>query len=795
MKKVRGYIVFGLVTALLLGACGKTPTVTTPADAPKPTATATIEPTDAPEPTATAAPESGATETPVATITPTPAATAVPTEVPVPTDVAAPTKAPEVTATPAPTDAPAPTATPTPAVTAYPKADSNQGDICYTAEELEALQLWNVECRLQTNGKQTLQYTEQYGQVRFALPEAVDSSKCTGITIKMKAGYTWMGVSFYGEGFIEKPYDDATESYVVFTEIKEKLTEHGVTIPDIGDVYGIGFMCTEDVKAIGGYEAVLESITFHMLSGNKVSVPKAIAPDVTADMTLKNTYGKDLGYVGTCVTLTELKNPAILQLLKEQYNSVTSGHEAKLDNLMLTPAEPISVTEAKKLGYVIPDNYKESTVPKLNFAVLDETLQICAENGLNYRFHTLMWHGQCLDWFFREGFTENGAYVSPDVMDARMEFYIRTVMEHVYNGKYGHIVYAWDVMNEHLHADQENSSWVRVYGDNKLKPEFLKKAYTFADDVLREHGIRDKVALAFNEYDAYLVWNGRDMTKDILAVLDYINTDGMVCDTVGMQSHMDTDVPIAGKQRKAIEAFLAAGYGVQFTEAEVNIKNFATGVEDQERYYCEFMKTLLEIAEDGGKITGVTFWGHGDTVSWLKEYTPLMFNHIGRPKDVYYKVLQTYADPDYITLQEPVELTYDCSELEYLISFGTEYTVNDGGSMDVKYDNQYQEIKLLLPEAVDMSQCEYVTVKAKSEYANVSVKLFGEEILQNQFCSEAFIHWCCLGEGVVAYELYPSLEEDIYGIGFMALDVVEDYEKYKATIYSVTFHMKPGYER
>lgn len=787
MKKLRICLTFCLILTLVFGACGTAQTGTQPTSAP--------EATKAPEVTAPAEGTEKITETP----TPTETVEEVtkesqPTETPEITETPIVTETPEVTDALKATATPKPTATPTPVVTVYPKADSNQGDICYTADELEVLQLWGVECKLQANGKQSIQYTEQYGQIRFAFPEAIDSSKCTGITIKMNAGTSWMGISFYGEGFIEMPYDDKSESYIVFNEVKDELTEHGVTIPDIGDVYGIGLMCTEDVKAIGGYEAVLESVTFHMASGNKTSVPKNIAPDVTADMTLKNTYGKELGYVGTCVTLTELRNSAILELLKEQYNSVTSGYEAKLDNMMLDPAQPISVVEAKKLGYVIPENYKEKTVPKLDFSILDETLKICGENGLNYRFHTLMWHEQCLDWFFREGFNENGAYVSPEVMDARMEFYIRTIMEHVYDGKYGHIVYAWDVMNEHLHANMENSSWVRVYGDNKQEPEFLKKAYTIADDVLRDHGVRDKVALVFNEYDTYLTVNGRSMAEDILTVLEYINSDGMVCDTVGMQSHMNTDIPIAGIQRKTIEAFLAAGYGVQLTEAEVSIKKWETGVEDQEQYYCEFMKTLLMLAQDGGKITGVTFWGHGDTVSWLKEYTPLMFTHIGRPKDVYYKVLQTYIDPDYITLQEPVELSYDCNELECLISYVEEYTVNSDGSMYVKYDDQYQEIKLLFPETVDMSRCEYVTVKVKSEYSDTAVKFFGKEIKEDVWSRELFAYWNCNGKGALKYDIYPNTDEEVHGIGFMSLNEAEDYSKYKATIYSVTFHMEPGYQ-
>ena len=236
MKKVRFCLVFCMILTLLFGACGTAQNGTEPTSAPEATESPAV--TDATEVTVPAEDTEKITEPPAPTGT-----VEEVTKEPQPTETPEITETPVVTETPEVTDAlkatatPKPTSTPKPVVTVYPKADSNQGDICYTADELEVLQLWNVECKLQANGKQLIQYTEQYGQIRFALPEAIDSSKCTGITIKMKAGTTWMGISFYGEGFIKRPFDDKTESYLVFNEIKDELTEHGVTIPDIGDVY------------------------------------------------------------------------------------------------------------------------------------------------------------------------------------------------------------------------------------------------------------------------------------------------------------------------------------------------------------------------------------------------------------------------------------------------------------------------------------------------------------------------------------------------------------------------------
>lgn len=57
-------------------------------------------------------------------------------------------------------------------------------------------------------------------------------------------------------------------------------------------------------------------------------------------------------------------------------------------------------------------------------------------------------------------------------MNKRMEYYIKTVMNHVYTSKYGSCVYAWDVVNEYLHAT--TSGWEKIYGAAYNKTSFCK---------------------------------------------------------------------------------------------------------------------------------------------------------------------------------------------------------------------------------------------------------------------------------------------------------------------------------
>ena len=83
------------------------------------------------------------------------------------------------------------------------------------------------------------------------------------------------------------------------------------------------------------------------------------------------------------------------------------------------------------------------------------------DNGLGIRYHVLVWHAQTPDWFFKADYNNNSYYVGKDQMNARLEFYIRSVMDHVLKSPYANVVYAWDVVNEYQHANP-NSGWIKI---------------------------------------------------------------------------------------------------------------------------------------------------------------------------------------------------------------------------------------------------------------------------------------------------------------------------------------------
>ena len=63
----------------------------------------------------------------------------------------------------------------------------------------------------------------------------------------------------------------------------------------------------------------------------------------------------------------------------------------------------------------------------LNFA--DRALKFCEENGISLFGSTFVWYSQTPDWFFREGFKSNAAYVDKETMNKRLESFIKNTFE------------------------------------------------------------------------------------------------------------------------------------------------------------------------------------------------------------------------------------------------------------------------------------------------------------------------------------------------------------------------------
>ena len=214
------------------------------------------------------------------------------------------------------------------------------------------------------------------------------------------------------------------------------------------------------------------------------------------------------------------------------------------------------------MGYIIPDNYTsyddnrfksatgEYAVPRLNFDNVDKLMKAAHENGVKLRGHTLVWHQQTPKYFFQQNYkiTTGQKYnTSKECMDTRLEFYVKTVMNHVLSSEYADCLYSYDVVNEYLHSanaekDSKNITyWGLIYGTYDksvkdhgvtLRPSYVKDAFKYAHEMLVKYDRLD-VKLIYNDYNCY------QNPENIIHLVDYINSDGKVCDGIGMQSHLD----------------------------------------------------------------------------------------------------------------------------------------------------------------------------------------------------------------------------------------------------------------
>ncbi|MBR3770631.1 MAG: endo-1,4-beta-xylanase [Clostridium sp.] len=479
-------------------------------------------------------------------------------------------------------------------------------------------------------------FNELYGEVQFMLPATLDMANCTGVTFNVASN---------GGELAFKLYSIAGDEVAVNYNYTGSST--CTFVPDTTEkVNCIGIMSQSEQ----GFQAKISSVTFAMTEGSSSSTNGT----VSSSDTLLNTYGKAFGNVGTCITPRQLSDSGIFSFVKNQYNSITMENEMKPDALL--NSSTISVATAKQRGYYIPANYTESTVPSINFSTVDSVMKTCYENGLRLRAHTLIWHSQTPEWFFRNGFQSGGSYVSQAQMDARIEFYVKSVMSHVYDSQYGSVVYAWDICNEYFHAN--NSGWQQIYGSvDSLgsKPSFVKKAFQFANECLESYGLTDSVSLFYNDYNTYIECD------KIISMINWINAEKKICNGVGMQAHLDTQYPSASLFKSTIAKFAAEGFEIQITELDATCTNEST----QAQYYYSIMSGILAQKKAGANITGITWWGLYDSVSWRSSQNPLLFSGLNKPKAAYTSVLQAFADsgiasgtttskPPVVTSQAPV---------------------------------------------------------------------------------------------------------------------------------------------
>lgn len=460
-----------------------------------------------------------------------------------------------------------------------------------------------------SNGILNVNFQGQYKEIKFDLPTTVNLAFCTNIIINAKSEAGNTAVKFY---------DSSGKEVLVKWSCKGTGTKDYSIVPTTtASIKTIGIMSQDNSY----YSAQVNSIKF----------------ETNTNATLKGSYASTFNKIGSAVTLNQLKDSTTLNFIKKHYNSITMENEMKPDALLGSSPKLITITEARNKGYIIPDNYLGDYIPEINFTNLDSILKIAYDNSLSIRFHTLIWHAQTPSWFFKYGYNSNYAYCDKGTMDKRVEYYIKNIIAHVYSGKYANVVYAWDVDNEYFHnSDSEVCHWTQIYGEEGTSPSYVKKSFKYASDMLNYYNKRSSVKLFYNDYNTYMI------TDKIIALTSFINSEGKICDGVGLQSHLDVNWPSIDYVGQDIQKYLNAGLEVQITELDATMYS-ATSI-DQANYYYNLMKMLVDKKKSGANISGITFWGLYDTASWRTSGKPLLFSDINTPKEAFYSVIKAASN-------------------------------------------------------------------------------------------------------------------------------------------------------
>lgn len=372
-------------------------------------------------------------------------------------------------------------------------------------------------------------------------------------------------------------------------------------------------------------------------------------PAVWTDVTGVKEVLKDyFDYFGFCVSYNNtFKEPLLQKGLPIHASCITMENEFKPD-FIFAWTKPNKLTEFRgedgKL-YEVP-----ADIP--SFKQMDSILSDMKKLGLKMRGHVLVWHSQTPVWFFQKNYSRNGEtdLVNPAEMNARMEWYIKTVLEHVAdwekkNNNGEHMILAWDVVNEaasdnstetNYLRDASSSKWFAIYQNDT----FIVNAFRYAN----KYAPKD-VELVYNDYGC----SSPNKNKAICKIIDAIQAapDARI-DAAGMQTHISINDSAANFE-KAVRNFLAKGINVQITEMDVaNGASNYNAMKLKDCYKTYFKMFIANRKQPGKKgIEGVTLWGVRDEWTWLnsmhKGHTqyPLLFNDKNYYcKPAYYGVIE-----------------------------------------------------------------------------------------------------------------------------------------------------------
>lgn len=292
----------------------------------------------------------------------------------------------------------------------------------------------------------------------------------------------------------------------------------------------------------------------------------------------------------------------------------------------------------------------QPTEGNFNWTQADQLVEFAKANNMDIRFHTLVWHSQVGDWFFKDLEGKPMVDETDDVkreankklLLERLDTHVRTIVS-----RYKDDIKSWDVVNEVIEPGDPDgmraSEWYKVTGT-----AFIETAFRVA----REAGGPD-IKLYINDYGTDDVAKRDRLYKLVKEMLD----KEVPIDGVGHQTHININWPPVSSIIESMEMFAELGLDNLVTELDMSLyvwndhNDYGEEIPEQiiqkqaDRYgeLFEAFKAHKDI------IGGVVFWGIADDHTWLSTFpitrteAPFLFDKQLHAKPAFWAVTDPSA--------------------------------------------------------------------------------------------------------------------------------------------------------
>ncbi len=377
------------------------------------------------------------------------------------------------------------------------------------------------------------------------------------------------------------------------------------------------------------------------LEDSPYDLTEALTTDSLKEL-CKDYFMLGVGLTGNAKSTAAVNSLEYMTVAKYHFNSVT------LTNLM----KPTFILNQD--GCIANAKAGKETIPAVQFDSVDGTLQWCLDNGIQMRGHTLVWHTQTPEWFFKEGFENNGAWVDYDTMAARLDSYIEQVVTYVQE-EYPGVIYAWDVVNEAVdvgsagagsyfavrtkHEGNKDNPWYVTLGEDYVELAFVS-ARKYCDE---------DVKLFYNDFNTFQ----SDKRFNIYKLCRELDKKGLI-DGVGMQGYWGIGWPSISDLEASIKHYSELGLEIHITELSCGVDTLSKeNLQIQADRYADYFEMFQRLDTTGGgpaNITSVTLFGlqDGFVMYGSDNETTRLFDTNFQPKPCFYSIQKVMDELYYV---------------------------------------------------------------------------------------------------------------------------------------------------